>query len=113
MKEKLKKDWKDLRIPRKHGLKIGVVKFPAAAAAAHQTGNTTLPTFTHDPLAPTVEEVLNSLDFLLKLRLFHPKEATKANDSMMREIALMGDAKRRVRVNIGKGLPSTSMFQKM
>ena len=92
-----------------------MVKFPAAAAATttHQTGNMTVPAFTHDPLAPTVEKVLNSLDFLLKLRLFHPKEATKANDSMMREIALMGDAKRRVRVNIGKGLPSTSMFQKM
>ena len=89
-----KKDWKDLMIPCKHGLKIGVVKFPAAAAAAvaHQTGNTTVPTFTNDPLAPTVEEVLNSLDFLLKLRLCHPKEATKANDSRMREIALMGDA---------------------
>jgi hypothetical protein len=63
VKERLKKDWKDLRIPCKHGLKIDVVKFPAAAAA-RQTGNTTVPAITHDPLAPTVEEVFNSLDFL-------------------------------------------------
>jgi hypothetical protein len=83
------KDMKFLGDGCRHGLKIGVVKFPATAG--DRTGNMIVPAFIHDPLAPTAEEVFTSLDFLLKLRLFHPKEATKANDSIMRDIALKGD----------------------
>ena len=64
-------------------LKIGVVKFPAIKLP--------VPAFIDNPFAPTPNEVFTSLDYLLKLRLFHPKKATKAADSMMRQIALEGD----------------------
>ena len=73
-------------VPRNGGkLKVGVVKFPAM----NRPGP--VPAFINDPIAPTSNEVFTSLKYLLKLRLFHPKKATKATDSLMREIALAGD----------------------
>ena len=67
-------------------LKIGVVNFPAKTGAG-----LTVPAFANDPRAPTADEVFVSLHYLLKLRLFHPKNANKATDSLMREIAQKGN----------------------
>jgi hypothetical protein len=69
-------------------LKIGVVKFPAINQPKESLP---VPAFINNPAAPTANEVFTSLDYLLKLRLFHPKEATKAADSIMRQIALGGE----------------------
>ena len=62
-------------------LKIGVVKFPAIN---QPTKSLPVSALINNPFAPTADEVFTSLDYLLKLLLFHPKEATKAADSLMR-----------------------------
>ena len=76
------REWEYMNSPRERlKLKIGVVKFPAIN---QPTESLPVSALINNPFAPTADEVFTSLDYLLKLLLFHPKEATKAADSLMR-----------------------------
>jgi hypothetical protein len=57
---------------------IGVVKFPAINNQPKES--LPVPALINSPFAPTANEVFTSLDYLLKLQLIHPKNATEAAD---------------------------------